>query len=119
MVDGRTYPVKLGVDYRPLCNIYGVEKSILPKLNFIEGETDIQQLTLLTESSLNRKPCTLENVFGLATTKSNEVTEDTYFLTSTLFPIAIALFRRIMQSIMDKTIDFRIYSRNTYASVDS
>ncbi len=26
MVDGRTYPVKLGVDYRPLCNIYGVEK---------------------------------------------------------------------------------------------
>ena len=24
MVDGRTYPVKLGVDYRPLCNIYGV-----------------------------------------------------------------------------------------------
>ena len=26
MVDGRTYPVNLGVDYRPLCNIYGVEK---------------------------------------------------------------------------------------------
>lgn len=50
MVDGRTYPVKLGVDYRPLCNIYGVEKSILPKLNFIEGETDIQQLTSYLES---------------------------------------------------------------------
>ena len=62
-------------------------------------------ISLLTESSLNRKPCTLENVFGLATTKSNEVTEDTYFLTSTLFPIAIALFRRIIQSIMDKTIN--------------
>ena len=46
-----------------------------------------------------------ELVFGLATTKSNEVTEDTYFLTSTLFPIASALFRRIMQSIMDKTIN--------------
>lgn len=50
MVDGRTYPVKLGVDYRPLCNIYGVEKSILPELNFIEGETDIQQLTSYLES---------------------------------------------------------------------
>ena len=50
MVNGRTYPVKLGVDYRPLCNIYGVEKSILPKLNFIEGETDIQQLTSYLES---------------------------------------------------------------------
>ena len=50
MVDGRTYPVNLGVDYRPLCNIYGVEKSILPKLNFIEGETDIQQLTSYLES---------------------------------------------------------------------
>lgn len=28
----------------------GVEKSILPKLNFIEGETDIQQLTSYLES---------------------------------------------------------------------
>ena len=44
MVDGRTYPVKLGADYRPLCNVYGVEHAILPKLNFIEGETDIQRL---------------------------------------------------------------------------
>ncbi len=48
MVDGRTYPVKL--DYRPLCNIYGVEHAMLPKLNFIEGETDIQQLTSYLES---------------------------------------------------------------------
>lgn len=33
MVDGRTYPVKLGVDYRPLCNIYGVENQYF--LNWI------------------------------------------------------------------------------------
>lgn len=44
MVDGRTYPVKLGVDYRPLCNVYGVEHTILSKLNLVEGETDIQRL---------------------------------------------------------------------------
>lgn len=59
----------------------------------------------LTESSLNRYPCTLENVFGFATTKSNDVTEDTYFSTSTLLPITIALFNRIMQSIIYMTIN--------------
>lgn len=50
MVDGRTYPVKLGVDYRPLLQYLRGRKSILPKLNFIEGETDIQQLTSYLES---------------------------------------------------------------------
>ena len=44
-----------------------------------------------------------ESFKGMSSKK--DITEDTYFLTSTLFPIAIALFRRIMQSIMDKTIN--------------
>lgn len=49
MVDGRTYPVNSVLIIDLLQYLRG-RKSILPKLNFIEGETDIQQLTSYLES---------------------------------------------------------------------
>ena len=60
----------------------------------------------------NRMYCLLQHYYSnvlVGMERMNHVvryiSKHTYFLTSTLFPIAIALFRRIMQSIMDKTIN--------------
>ena len=50
MAKGRTYPVKLGNDYRPLCNVYGIENTLLPKLHFVDGATDAQLLAAYLES---------------------------------------------------------------------
>lgn len=50
MIEGRSYPVKLGLDSRPLCNVYGVENELLSKLEFINGETNIQNIKSYLES---------------------------------------------------------------------